>query len=162
LKLPRAGTTAARPELDEGAHHMTAKPGDTVQVHYTGKLDDGQTFDSSEGGEALEFTIGGGNMIEGFDAAVRDMSVGDSRQVRIPAEQAYGPRLDEMVLAVGREQLPPGMNPEIGQVLELVTEEGERAQLVVTSFDETSVTLDANHPLAGQALNFDIRLVSIA
>ncbi|MFA6955052.1 MAG: peptidylprolyl isomerase [Thermoanaerobaculia bacterium] len=141
---------------------MTAKHGDTVQVHYTGKLDDGQVFDSSEGSDALEFTIGGGNMIEGFDAAVRGMTVGESRQVRIPAEQAYGPRLDEMVLSVGREQLPHGMSPEIGQVLELVTEEGERAQLVVTAFDDANVTLDANHPLAGQALNFDIRLMSIA
>jgi peptidylprolyl isomerase len=141
---------------------MTAKPGDTVQVHYTGKLDDGQTFDSSVGSDALEFTIGGGNMIEGFDEAVRGMSVGESKQVRIPAEQAYGPRIDEMVLSVGREQLPKGMSPEIGQVLELVTEEGERAQLVITSFDDVTVTLDANHPLAGQALNFDIRLVSIA
>ena len=141
---------------------MTAKAGDTVQVHYTGKLDDGQVFDSSEGNDALEFTIGAGNMIEGFDAAVRGMSVGESRQVRIPAEQAYGPRIDDMVLSVGREQFPKGMTPEIGQVLELVTEEGERAQLVVTAFDDTHVTLDANHPLAGQALTFDIRLVGIA
>ncbi|MBI2213815.1 MAG: peptidylprolyl isomerase [Acidobacteria bacterium] len=141
---------------------MTAKNGDTVQVHYTGKLDDGQVFDSSEGGDALEFTIGAGNMIEGFDAAVRGMGVGESRQVRIPAEQAYGPRIEEMVLNVGRDQMPKGMSPEVGQLLELTTEEGERAQLVVTSVDEATVTLDANHPLAGQALNFDIRLVSIA
>lgn len=141
---------------------MTAKSGDTVKVHYTGKLDDGQVFDSSVDSDPLEFTIGGGNMIDGFDAAVRGMTVGELRQVRIPAEQAYGPRIDEMVLAVGREQLPKGMDPEVGQMFELMTPEGERAQLVVTAFDDKSVTLDANHPLAGQALTFDITLVGIA
>lgn len=141
---------------------MTAKNGDTVKVHYTGKLDDGQIFDSSDGGDPLEFTLGAGSIIEGFDAAVQGMSVGDSKEVRIPALQAYGERDDAMVIGVSREQLPKGMEPEIGQMLELVTEEGERAQLVITSFDEQSVTLDGNHPLAGYDLTFAIRLVEIA
>ena len=100
---------------------MTAKHGDTVKVHYTGKLDDGQIFDSSDGGDPLEFTLGGGGIIDGFDAAVNGMSVGESRDVRIPAAQAYGERIDEMVIGVGRDQLPKGMDPEIGQMLELVT-----------------------------------------
>ncbi|MCM2314350.1 MAG: peptidylprolyl isomerase [Thermoanaerobaculia bacterium] len=141
---------------------MTAKNGDTVKVHYTGKLDDGQIFDSSDGGDPLEFTLGAGSIIEGFDAAVQGMSVGESKEVRIPAVEAYGERVDEMVIGVSREQLPKGMEPEIGQMLELVTEEGERAQLVITAFDETSVTLDGNHPLAGYDLTFAIKLVEIA
>lgn len=141
---------------------MTAKNGDTVKVHYTGKLDDGQIFDSSDGGEPLEFTLGTGAIIDGFDAAVQGMSVGESKEVRIPAVEAYGERVDEMVIGVSREQLPKGMAPEIGQMLELVTEEGERSQLVITSFDDQSVTLDGNHPLAGYDLTFAIQLVEIA
>ncbi|MGK2858277.1 MAG: FKBP-type peptidyl-prolyl cis-trans isomerase [Thermoanaerobaculia bacterium] len=141
---------------------MSAKNGDTVKVHYTGKLDDGQVFDSSDGGDPLEFTLGGGGIIDGFDAAVQGMTVGESREVRIPAAEAYGERSDEMVIGVERDQLPKGMEPEIGQMLELVTQEGERAQLVITAFDEKSVTLDGNHPLAGYALTFAITLVEIA
>ena len=141
---------------------MTAKNGDTVKVHYTGKLDDGQIFDSSDGGNPLEFTLGAGSIIDGFDAAVQGMSVGESKDARIPAVEAYGEHIDEMVIGVGREQLPKGMQPEIGQMLELVTEEGERAQLVITAFDDTSVVLDGNHPLAGYALTFAITLIEVA
>jgi len=141
---------------------MTAKNGDTVKVHYTGKLDDGQIFDSSDGGDPLELQLGTGGIIDGFDAAVQGMSVGESREVRIPAVQAYGERIDEMVIPVNRDQLPKGMEPEIGQMLELVTPEGERAQLVITAFDEQTVTLDGNHPLAGYDLTFAIRLVELA
>ncbi len=138
-----------------------AKNGDKVKVHYTGKLDDGTVFDSSEGREPLEFQVGSGSVIAGFDTAVSGMQEGETRSTHIPADQAYGPYHEEMVMVVPRDQLPPDLQPEVGQVLQVSTQNGEDFTVRVTEVTEGEVTLDANHPLAGQDLNFDIQLVQI-
>lgn len=139
-----------------------AKSGDTVAVHYTGKLDDGTVFDSSANRDPLQFSIGAGHVIPGFEAAVIGMSPGDSVTRTIPAEQAYGPYRDEMVMVVEREQIPPEIPLDVGQQLHLQGPEGQPPlPVLVTDVSETEVTLDANHPLAGEDLTFDIQLVEI-
>jgi peptidylprolyl isomerase len=145
-----------------------AKKGDRVKVHYTGKLDDGSIFDSSECGDSdcgcsgpLEFTVGEGEVIPGFDQAIEGMSIDETRSVHIPVEQAYGERMEEMVAQVPRGELPADMVPEVGQQLEVTQEDGNVFQVVITEVTDDQVTIDANHPLAGQNLNFDIRLVEI-
>ena len=146
-----------------------AKEGDRVRVHYTGRLDDGTVFDSSECSEddcgcehgPMEFTIGGGEVIPGFDKGVLGLEVGEAKTVHIPVEEAYGERIEEMVAEVPRADLPPEMHPEIGQQLEVTQEDGQIFQVLVTDMNEETITIDANHPLAGQALNFDLRLVEI-
>jgi peptidylprolyl isomerase len=146
-----------------------AKEGDRVKVHYTGSLDDGSVFDSSECGEdecgcghgPMEFTIGAGEVIPGFDAGVVGLSVGDAKTIHIPVEEAYGERIEEMVAEVPREDLPPDVTPEVGQQLEVTQEDGQIFQVLVTEVNDKTITIDANHPLAGQALNFDIRLIEI-
>ena len=146
---------------------IQAKEGDNVKVHYTGRLESGEIFDSSEHGdcecpgEPLEFTVGDGNVIPGFDQAVVGMAVGDSRTVHIPMDEAYGPRMEEMVASIPRADLPPDLNPQIGQQLEVTRDNGETFPVLVTEITDESVTLDANHPLAGRDLIFDIRLVAI-
>ena len=140
---------------------MTARHGDTVKVHYTGKLDDGTVFDSSSDQEPLEFTIGEGAIIPGFERAVIGMNPGDSKTERIPNEQAYGPHLEEMVVVVDRQQMPPELEPSIGQQLEVQQPSGQVIPVVVTDLSDQAVTLDANHPLAGETLIFDISLVEI-
>jgi len=146
-----------------------AKQGDKVRVHYTGRLDDGEVFDSSECEEdgcgcesgPLEFVIGEGNVIPGFEAAVSGMSVGDSKEVKIPMDEAYGPYQEELVGVVERSRLPEDMVPEIGGQLEVTGENGETFPVLITDLTDTEVTLDANHPLAGRNLTFDIRLIEI-
>lgn len=146
-----------------------AKEGDRVRVHYTGRLDDGSVFDSSECGAnecghehgPLEFTLGAGEVIPGFDACVLGLSVGEEKSVHIPAAEAYGERMDEMVAEVPRGDLPPEMKPEVGQQLEVTQEDGQVFPVLVIDVNDEIMTIDANHPLAGQALNFDIRLVEI-
>lgn len=138
-----------------------AKRGDQVKVHYTGKLADGQIFDSSAGNEPLEFTIGEGNLIAGFEEAVVGMSPGESKSAEILADQAYGPRRQDLVMVVERQQIPPSMHPEVGQLLELRHGDDERLAVMVTDVSTATVTLDANHPLAGKNLTFDINLVEI-
>jgi len=138
-----------------------AKLGDTVRVHYTGKLDDGTVFDSSANGDPLEFTIGDGNIIPGFEKAVVGMSPGDAKTEVIPAQQAYGEHREEMVVVVDRAQMPPEMQPEVGQQLEIRQPDGGTIPVVVTDISEADITLDANHPLAGEDLVFDIQLVEI-
>jgi peptidylprolyl isomerase len=138
-----------------------AKAGDTVKIHYTGKLDDGTQFDSSAGRDPLEFELGGGQVIPGFDSAVDGMSVGESKSVRIEPDQAYGERHEQLVQEVPRSALPDDLEPQVGMGLQSQSPDGQVMMLMVTSVDEDSVTLDANHPLAGQALNFDIELVEI-
>ena len=137
-----------------------AKNGDTVRVHYTGTLADGTQFDSSAGRDPLEFTLGQGNVIAGFEEAVLGLTKGDKTSVTIPVEAAYGPKQDDLIMNVEKSQLPPDLNPVVGDRLEM---KGEGQQLVVTVTEVTadSVTLDANHPLAGKALNFEIELVDI-
>jgi len=137
-----------------------AKEGDTVRVHYTGTLNDGQEFDSSRGLDPLTFTIGAGAVIQGFDDAVTGMAVGDEKRVTIPAEEAYGPRRDELTLRLPRMELPPDLELEEGSQLRM--EQGDQSVVVtVRELDDQSVTLDANHPLAGEALTFDLQLVEI-
>lgn len=138
-----------------------AKAGDTVQVHYTGKLEDGRVFDSSEGREPLEFTLGGGNVIPGFEAAVGGMEKGEKTTAKIEPSDAYGERRDDMVMQVDKAQMPEEMSPEVGQQLQLQLQNGQSIPVVVTSIGEETVTIDANHPLAGETLVFDIELVGI-
>lgn len=140
----------------------TVKNTDTVRVHYTGTTDDGVTFDSSrERDEPLEFTMGQGQLIPGFEKAVEGMSVGDTAKVNIPAEEAYGPVREDMIVEVERSRFPEDISPEIGQQLQIQQPNGQPMPVVVKEVNETQVTLDANHPLAGQALTFDIELVEI-
>ena len=138
-----------------------AKAGDTVKIHYTGTLDDGTQFDSSQGRDPLEFELGGGQVIPGFDKAVEGMSVGESKTVAIPADQAYGEHHAQMVQEVPRTALPPDLEPEVGMGLSARNPDGSEIQLTVTEVAEDTITVDGNHPLAGKALNFDIELVSI-
>lgn len=138
------------------------KKGDTVSVHYHGKLNDGSTFDSSEGRAPLEFTAGAGQVIKGFDDAVLDMQVGDKKTVNIPVTEAYGERNPDMMVQVPRTDFPQDMTPEIGMELQMSDEQGHVFPVVVAEVKEDSVLLDANHPLAGQDLTFDIELVAIS
>ncbi|HEX2191153.1 MAG TPA: peptidylprolyl isomerase [Longimicrobiaceae bacterium] len=137
-----------------------AKSGDTVRVHYTGRLEDGTVFDSSRGREPLEFTLGGRQVIPGFEDAVDGLSPGDERTVTIPTDQAYGPRRDEMTLTVGRDQFPDEVHPEVGQQLQM-SQGGQVAVVTVVDVSDREVKLDANHPLAGRDLTFDVQLVEI-
>ncbi len=139
-----------------------AKNGDRVKVHYTGKLDDGTVFDSSEGRDPLEFTLGEQSLIPGFESAVVGMQPGESCQTRIEANDAYGPHQEHLVVQVERTQFPPDIEPEVGQMLQIRGADGEAIPVSVTEVDENGVTLDANHPLAGKVLNFSIELLEIA
>jgi peptidylprolyl isomerase len=134
------------------------KNGDTVKVHYTGTLEDGTVFDSSLEREPLEFTLGEGQLIPGFEKTVLGMSVGESRTVTIPAEEAYGPYREEMVLEVPRTQLPADMQPQVGMQLQVGEEQGEGMLVQITQVTDAHITLDANHPLAGKDLTFNIQL----
>jgi peptidylprolyl isomerase len=138
-----------------------AKAGDTVRVHYTGKLDDGTQFDSSAGREPLEFALGSGQVISGFDKAVEGMTVGENRSERIAAEEAYGPHQEQLMHEVPKSVLPDDIDPSVGMPLEARGPDGEVTRLMVVAVTEESITVDANHPLAGEALNFDIELVEI-
>ncbi len=138
-----------------------AKSGDTVKIHYTGTLDDGTEFDSSAGRDPLEFEVGSGQVIPGFDKAVEGMSVGDSKSVRIEADDAYGRRHDQLVQEVERSVLPDELDPKEGMALQSSSPDGQVTQFMVTAVSADTITVDANHPLAGEALSFDIELVEI-
>ncbi|MHB9038611.1 MAG: FKBP-type peptidyl-prolyl cis-trans isomerase [Armatimonadota bacterium] len=138
-----------------------AKQGDSVKVEYTGKLKDGSVFDTSANREPLEFTIGGGQIIPDFEDAVVGMNPGDSKTIDVPAERAYGPRHEDMVLAIDRAQFPEDINPEVGEQLEIRQPDGRAAVVTVTEVSDKDVILDANHPLAGEDLTFDIQLVAV-
>jgi len=140
---------------------MAPVTGDTVRVHYTGTLSDGTTFDSSEGREPLEFTVGSGQVIPGFDIAVADLEVGDTATVNIAAADAYGERSDEGIQVFPRDAFPPDASPEVGWAVELSSPEGERVPATVAEVTDESITLDFNHPLAGKDLTFEITLVEI-
>lgn len=139
----------------------TAKSGDTVRIHYTGTLDDGTEFDSSSGREPLEFALGGGQVIPGFDSAVDGMSVGENKTVTIQPDQAYGVRHEQLIQEVPKSALPDEIDPAVGMHLQSRSPEGQVLNLVVTDVADESITVDGNHPLAGQALTFDIELVEI-
>lgn len=138
-----------------------AKTGDTVHVHYTGTLDDGTVFDSSEGRDPLAVTLGSGQVIPGFEAAVVGMSVGETKKARLEPHDAYGERRDDLMLDVPRSDLPEGLEVELGTPLQLQQEDGQAVPVTVAALDETSITLDANPPLAGQALTFEMTLVDL-
>lgn len=138
-----------------------AKSGDTVRIHYTGKLSDGTEFDSSAGRDPLEFSLGSGKVIPGFDHAVDGMTVGDEKTVTIPPEQAYGPKHEQLIQDVPKTVLPPDLSPEVGMRLQSRTPDGRTMHLVVTDVADDSITVDGNHPLAGEDLTFDIKLVAI-
>ena len=141
---------------------MKAKANDKVKVHYTGKLTTGEVFDSSEGREPLEFTVGGGQMIKGFDEAVNGMTIDEKKTVEIPSTEAYGERREELIQEVPKDQLPEDMKPEVGQKLVATNDLGHQTYVSVTATNEEAITVDANHDLAGKDLVFDIQLVEIA
>jgi peptidylprolyl isomerase len=137
------------------------KDGDNISLHYTGSLDDGTVFDSSEGGQPLSFTVGSGEVIAGFDEGVRGMEVGETRDISIPPDQAYGDYHDELVRVVPRSAFPPNVEPAVGLGFELELPSGQTLPVRIIDIENDEVTLDANHLLAGETLNFKIRLVSI-
>jgi FKBP-type peptidyl-prolyl cis-trans isomerase 2 len=137
------------------------KNGDTVHIHYTGTLSDGTPFDSSAGRDPLTFQVGSGQIIPGLDAAIPGMAVGDRKTVTVPCEEAYGPVDPGRRTAIPREQIPPDVPVDVGTRLQMQAPSGQPVPVVVVEADEATVTLDANHPLAGQDLTFDIELVAI-
>ncbi|MDK9706538.1 MAG: peptidylprolyl isomerase [Desulforhopalus sp.] len=139
-----------------------ARRGDNVKVHYTGKLSDGTVFDTSSGREPLSFSLGSGQVIAGFDEAVLGMTIGESKVVHIPIDKAYGERKEELVMQVPIEQVPPDLQPEIGLRLEMGGMNGEIVRVVVTEISKTHITLDANPPLAGKELTFELELIDCA
>ena len=139
-----------------------AKSGDTVKIHYIGKLSDGTVFDSSVNREPLEFTLSQGQVIPGFDQAVVGMNLGETKTETIPMDQAYGPYREDMVLEISKQQMPQDLQPEVGQQLQIQQPDGQTIPVMVTEVTDSTVTLDANHPLAGEDLTFEIQLVEIA
>lgn len=138
-----------------------AKQGDTVRIHYTGTLEDGTVFDTSQNRDPLEFTLGEGKVISGFEEAVEGMAEGEKKTAEIPSDDAYGPRRDDLVLTVAREQLPEDLEPDVGDQLEMRTQDGQTFPVVVAEVGDERVQLDANHPLAGKDLTFEIKLVEV-
>ena len=136
--------------------------GDYVKVHYTGRLDDGQVFDSSLGSQPLHFQVGAGHVIPGFENALVGMAVNEKKSFRIPAEEAYGERDERLTKMFDRSELPADFDPPVGQVLSLTTSDNQTVYATVTEVTADTVTLDLNHFLAGKALNFDIELVEIS
>ncbi len=139
----------------------TAQIGNRVRVHYTGRLDDGQVFDSSEGGTPLAFTIGSGQVIPGFENGVVGMSPGDAKTVNIPCADAYGERQDAGLMQVPRDEFPPDLPLEVGTSVQGQQQSGRQVTFTIIAVTDEEVTLDANHPLAGKDLTFELTLVSI-
>ena len=139
-----------------------ARNGDTVKIHYVGTLEDGTLFDSSQGRDPLELTLGGGNVIPGFETAVIGMSAGDNKTVTIPVDQAYGPRHEHLTREVPRATIPDDIELAEGMVLHARGPEGQTLSFTVVSFDDAAVQIDGNHPLAGKDLTFALELVAIA
>jgi len=137
------------------------KKGDKIKVHYHGTLSDGTVFDSSNGREPLEFEVGSGMVIPGFDAGVEGMAVGDKKTVNIPVDDAYGPKQEEMIMEFPKTQFPADMVPEVGMQLAMSNQQGQQFPVVITEVKDEVVILDANHPLAGQNLTFNLELVEI-
>ena len=140
---------------------QTVKTGDKVSVEYTGKFESGDVFDSSSGREPLTFTIGEGQVIPGFDNAVKDMSIGETKTVTVPPDEGYGNRRDDLMISMPKTNAPPDLNLETGMVVQLTDNSGNPVPATITSIEEENVILDINHPLAGRTLIFDIELVSI-
>ena len=147
--------------MRNGGIMTRVKTGDTVKVHYTGKLDDGTVFDSSRERDPLEFTIGDGRIIPGFEEALTGMNLNESKTVKIPFDKAYGPYHNELCMEVEKNQFPPHINPQIGQQLQIPRSDGQTVMFVITQITERTITLDANNPLAGKDLIFDLQVVEI-
>ncbi len=143
------------------AKKTQAKTGDTVKVHYTGKLADNNIFDTSTNREPLQFTIGQGQLIPDFEQSVIGMKPGDSKTVQIPSDRAYGPHNKEMVMVVDRSEFPEDLEPKVNQMFQVRQSDGQVLPVTVTDVSESKVTLDGNHPLAGKDLTFDIQLTDI-
>lgn len=140
---------------------MTVKEGDTITIHYTGKLDDGTVFDSSEGGDPLNFTVGAHEVIPGFEAGAIGMNIGDKKDIVIPPDQAYGPYFEELVKVIPKEAFPPNVTPVLGMAFDIQLPSGEAIPVRVIDIEGEEVTIDANHLLAGETLYFSVELVSI-
>lgn len=141
---------------------QTVKNGDTVKVHYTGRFEDGVVFDSSEGRDPLEFTVGAGMLIRGFEDALIGMAPGEKKTVRVEPQDAYGDYDDNLVLTMPLDRVPEDITPKIGMELQLISQSGQKLPVVVKEVQEEAIILDANHPLAGKVLVFDIELLEIA
>jgi len=139
----------------------TAKKGDKVKVHYTGKLTDGTVFDSSLEREPIEFELGSGQMIAGFDKAVDGMNIGDKKTAEIPSAEAYGDKRDDMMVPVPNDKVPEDIKPEVGMQLSMQQPDGQAVPVVIAEVNDDNIVLDANHPLAGKDLSFEIELVEI-
>jgi peptidylprolyl isomerase len=137
------------------------KDGDTVKVHYTGKLDNGEVFDTSREREPFEFKLGDEAVIPGFEKGVVGMGVGDSKTIEISPDDAYGAKKEELVVEVQKSELPEDITPSLGQRLQIRQQDGNPIVVTITDMDEDNITLDANHPLAGYTLFFDVELVEI-
>lgn len=137
------------------------KDNDKVSVHYTGTLDNGEVFDTSKDREPLSFTVGQGQMIPGFENAVKGMGLNETKSVTIAPEDAYGELRPEMVQEISKEQLPPDLKPHVGQQLASQLPSGEQIVVTVKEIGDENITIDANHPLAGKELNFEIEVVEI-
>ncbi len=139
-----------------------AKDGDTVKVHFTGRLENGEVFTKSEDEKPLELTLGAGQLIEGFERGIVGMKVGDKKTITVTPEQGYGSRQEQLVVEVDRRDLPDHITPAIGKALRVRRHDGDDIHLIIMDIGEDTVTLDANHPLAGVTLFFELELVEIA
>jgi peptidylprolyl isomerase len=140
---------------------MAVQSGDTIKIHYNGRLTDGTTFDSSAGRSPLEFTVGSGSVIKGFDVGVQGMIVGEKKTIEIPFLEAYGPEDPSMIIEFPKDSMPEDLKPEIGMQLNMNNAEGQQFPVVITGLTEENIVLNANHPLAGKDLIFDLELVEI-
>ncbi|MFO7785494.1 MAG: FKBP-type peptidyl-prolyl cis-trans isomerase [Thermodesulfobacteriota bacterium] len=140
----------------------TLKNGDTVKVHYTGKLEDGRVFDTSREREPLEFKVGEGQIISGFENGVMGMGIGETRDIEVPPDDAYGSRREELVMEIPPAEFPEHITPEVGMQLQIKQQDGTPFGVVITDVADEAVTLDANHPLAGQTLYFQVELLEIS
>ena len=138
-----------------------ANVGNNVKVHYKGSLDDGTVFDSAHDSDPLEFTIGGEQVIPGFEDAVIGMSIGEIKTSRITYDNAYGPHREEMVVVFNRDQFPANIQPSIGQILRFRRNDDSVIEVTIISVSDSNVTFDGNHPLAGKDLTFEIQLIEI-
>lgn len=138
-----------------------AKAGDTVKVHYRGSLTNGSVFDSSEGKNPLQFELGAGKVIPGFDNGVKGMTIGEKKTIQIPVQDAYGPKNPKLIIQLDKKNFPEDIIPEIGLQLNMMNHNNEPVPVVITDIKDENVTLDANHPLAGEDLIFDIEVMEI-
>ncbi len=139
----------------------TAENGNKVKIHYKGTLNDGTEFDTSEGREPLKFTLGNGQVIPGFDKRVLGMTTNEKKTLNIPATEAYGAHRDDLVMTIPKTEIPSDIKPEVGMQLQMQGQEGQQFNVLISELTDENITLDANHPLAGQDLNFDVELVEI-